>query len=81
MIKPERLRTMQQKLYRIQYSINDSQKFPNMLSSIPPLQEDEEDLSFAVADVLIPYKPIFYYRFVVEIYSRRKLGDNVLFDQ
>ena len=40
--------TMQQKLYRIQYSINDSQKFPNMLSSIPPLQEDEEDVSFAV---------------------------------
>ena len=40
--------TMQQELYRIQYSINDSQKFPNMLSSIPPLQEDEEDVSFAV---------------------------------
>ena len=32
-------------------------------------------------DVLIPSKPIFYSRFVDDIYSRRKLGDNVLFDQ
>ena len=32
-------------------------------------------------DVVIPSKPIFYCRFVDEIYSRQKLGDNVLFDQ
>ena len=32
-------------------------------------------------DVVIPSKPIFYRRFVDEIYSRQKLGDNVLFDQ
>ena len=32
-------------------------------------------------DVVIPSKPIFYHRFVDHIYSRRKLGDNVLFDQ
>ena len=32
-------------------------------------------------DVVIPSKPIFYRRFVDDIYSRRKLGDNVLFDQ
>ena len=32
-------------------------------------------------DVVIPYKPILYRRFVEDIYSRRKLGDNVLFDQ
>ena len=32
-------------------------------------------------DVVIPSKPIFYSRFVDDIYSRRKLGDNVLFDR
>ena len=32
-------------------------------------------------DVVIPSKPIFYRRFVDDIYSRRKLGDNILFDQ
>ena len=32
-------------------------------------------------DVVIPSKPIFYHRFVDDIYSRQKLGDNVLFEQ
>ena len=32
-------------------------------------------------DVVIPSKPIFYHRFVDDIYSRQKLGDNVLFDR
>ena len=32
-------------------------------------------------DVVIPSKPTFYCRFVHGIYSRRKLGDNVLFGQ
>ena len=32
-------------------------------------------------NVVIPFKPIFYCRFVDDIYSRRKLGDNVLFDR
>ena len=32
-------------------------------------------------DFVIPSKPIFYCRFVDEICSRRKLGDNFLFDQ
>ena len=32
-------------------------------------------------DVVIPSKPIFYHRFVDDIYSRLKLGDNILFDQ
>ena len=31
-------------------------------------------------NVVIPFKPIFYRRFVDDIYSRRKLGGNVLFD-
>ena len=29
---------------------------------------------------VIPSKPIFYHRFVDDIYGRQKLGDNVLFD-
>ena len=32
-------------------------------------------------DVVIPSKPIFYHRFVDHIYSRWKLGDNVLFER
>ena len=32
-------------------------------------------------DIVIPSKPIFYHRFLDDIYSRQKLGDNVLFDQ
>ena len=32
-------------LCKNEYSINDTQKFPSMLSSIPPLQDDEEDVS------------------------------------
>ena len=32
-------------------------------------------------DVVIPSKPIFYCRFVDGIYSRQKLGDNVLLDR
>ena len=32
-------------------------------------------------DVVISSKPIFYCRFVDKISNRRKLGDNVLFDQ
>ena len=143
-------------LCKNEYSINDTQKFQNMLSLIPPLQDDEEDvsddveslftnilieetvnyitdqiyvhkkltpiclklifrrlliklatectfkfnsrflkqvdsctmggpLSIALSDiymakmendVVIPYKPIFYRRFVDDIYSRQKLRDN-----
>ena len=32
-------------------------------------------------DVAIPSKPTFYSRFADDIYSRQKLGDNVLFDR
>ena len=31
-------------------------------------------------DILTPSKPIFYHRYAGDIYSRQKLGDNVLFD-
>ena len=30
-------------------------------------------------DAVIPFKPIVYHRFLDDIYSRRKLGDNILF--
>ena len=32
-------------LCKNEYSINDTQKVPSMLSSVSPLQEDEEDVS------------------------------------
>ena len=32
-------------------------------------------------DAVMLSKPIFYRRFVDDIYSRRKLGDNIFFDQ
>ena len=35
-------------LCKNEYFINDTQKFPNMLTSIPPLQDDEEDVSYDV---------------------------------
>ena len=146
-------------LCKNEYSINNTQKFSNMLSSILHLQDDEEDvpcdlqslftnipieetinyitdqiyvhrkltpicsklifrrlliklatestfkfnsrflkqvddctmrgpLSVTLSNiymvkmensVVIPSEPIFYRRFVDDIYSRRKLGDNVLF--
>ena len=31
-------------------------------------------------DAVMPSKPIVYHRFLDDIYSRWKLGDNVLFD-
>ena len=148
-------------LCKNEYSINDTQKFPSMLSSTPPLQDDEENISYDVEslftnipkqetinyiieqiyvhkklmpicsklifrrlliklatectlkfnnrflkqvdgcamggplsvtfsdiylvkmenDFAIPSKPNFYCRFVDDIYSRRKLRDNVLFDR
>ena len=40
-------------LYTNEYSINDTQKFPSNLSSITPLQDDEEDVSY---DSVIMYK-------------------------
>ena len=148
-------------LCKNEYSINDTQKFPEMLSSIPPLQDDEEDVSYDVEslftnipiqetidyiikeiyinkklepicsklifsrllmklatectfkinnkfykqvdgctmggplsvtfsdiymaklenEVVVPIKPIFYKRYVDDIYSRRKKGDDYLFNQ
>ena len=33
------------------YSINDRQKFTSMLSSIPPLQDDKEDVSYDIGSL------------------------------
>ena len=35
-------------LCKNEYSINDIQKFQSMLSSVPPLQDDEKDVSYDV---------------------------------
>ena len=35
-------------LYKYKYSISDTQKFPSMLFSIPPLQDDGENVSYDV---------------------------------
>ena len=45
-------------LCKNEYSINDTQKFPTMLSSIPPLQDDEEEVSYDVSH----YLQIFRYK-------------------
>ena len=148
-------------LCKNEYSINDIQKFPSISSSISPLWDDDEDVSYNIKslftnilieetinyiteqiyvhkrltpicsklifrrlliklatdctfefnsrflkqlddctmewplsvtfsdiykvkmenDVVIPSKPFFYCRFVEDIYSRQKLGDDVLFDR
>ena len=39
-------------LCKNEYSINDTHKFPSMLSSIPPLQDYEEDISYDVESLL-----------------------------
>ena len=40
-------------LCKNEYSINDTKKFPNMFSSTPPLADDEEDVSYNVAESLL----------------------------
>ena len=45
-----------------------------------PLSVTFSDIVKMEKDVVIPSKPILYHRFGDDIYSRRKLGDNVLFD-
>ena len=35
-------------MYQNEYSISDTQQFPDMLSNLPPLKDDEENVSCAV---------------------------------
>ena len=60
--------------YKFVYSINDTQKFPNMLSSIPPLPDDEEDASYDVESLFtnIPIQDTINY-VTKQIYVHKKL--------
>ena len=61
-------------LCKNEYSINDTQKFPSMLSSIPPLQDDEEDVSYDVESLFtnIPIQETINY-IIEQIYVDIKL--------
>ena len=39
-------------LRKKQYSIDDTKNFPKMLSSVPPLQDDKEDVSYNVGYII-----------------------------
>ena len=61
-------------LCKNEYSINDTQKFPSMLSSIPPLQDDEEDVSYDVESLftnILIEETINY--IIDQIYVHKKL--------
>ena len=56
-----------------EYSINDTQKCPSMLSSIPPLQDDEEDVSYVQSLFTnIPIQETINY-IIEQIYVHKKL--------
>ena len=61
-------------LCKNEYSINDTQKFPSMLSSIPPLQDDEKDVSYDVESLFtnIPIEETINY-IIEQIYVHKKL--------
>ena len=58
-------------LCKNQYSINDMQKFPNVLSSIPPLQDDKKEVSYDVDALFIEQLLINY--IVKQINIKKKL--------
>ena len=59
---------------RNEYSINDTQTFPSMLSSIPPLQDEEEDVSYDVEPLFtnILIQETINYN-IEQIYAHKKL--------
>ena len=61
-------------LCKNEYCINDTQKFPSMLSSIPPLYDDEEDTSDDVESLFtnIPIEETINY-VIEQIYAHKKL--------
>ena len=61
-------------LCKNEYSINDTQKFPSMLSSIPSLQDDEEDESYDVESSFtnIPIQETISY-IIEQIYVHKML--------
>ena len=58
-------------LCKNQYSIDDMQKFPNVLSSIPPLQDDKKEVSYDVDALFIEQLLINY--IVKQINIKKKL--------
>ena len=61
-------------LCKNEYSIYDTPKFPSMLSSIPPLQDDEEDVSYDLESLFtnIPLQETINY-IIEQIYVHKKL--------
>ena len=61
-------------LCKNEYSINDTHKFPSMLSSIPPLQDDEEDVLYDEESLFtnIPIEETINY-IIEQIYVPKKL--------
>ena len=60
--------------YLYQVSIYDTPKFPSMLSSIPPLQDDEEDVSYDLESLftnILLQETINY--IIEQIYVHKKL--------
>ena len=45
-------------LCKDEYSINETEKFPNMLSLVPSFQDDEEDVSYHVDWDFLSYKMV-----------------------
>ena len=58
-------------LCKNQYSIDDMQKFPNVLSLIPPLQDDKKEVSYDVDALFIEQLLINY--IVKQINIKKKL--------
>ena len=61
-------------LCRNEYSILDTQQFPDMLSNLPPLLDDEEDVSYDVESLFTnsPIKDTIEY-IIEQIYKHKKL--------
>ena len=61
-------------LFKNEYSINDIQKFPNIISSIQPLQEDEEDVSYYVESLFTNIEIEDTINYIInQIYVHKKL--------
>ena len=57
-----------------EYSILDTQQFPDMLSNLPPLLDDEEDVSYDVESLFTsrPIKDTIEY-IIEQIYKHKKI--------
>ena len=61
-------------LCKYEYSINDTQKFPIMLSSIPPLKDDEENVSYYVESLFTNISIEETINYIIDqIYVHKKL--------